>query len=154
MTKNFDFLSAQAGAVPYGSLLKASDGQIYGIAYEGGSLHGGAIYKLDPDDHSYQVVYNFDYFITGGLSYGSLIEASNGLFYGMANGGAQFDGVIFAFDPATTSYTLLHNFDDIIYGKSPYGKLLQASNGKLYGMTREGGTNGDGVLFEYDIDSS
>ncbi|NQT76783.1 MAG: T9SS type A sorting domain-containing protein [Bacteroidetes bacterium] len=153
-TKKFDFMSAQAGAVPYGSLLKASDGQIYGIAYEGGNLHGGAIYKLDPDDHSYQVVYNFDYFITGGLSYGSLIEASNGLFYGMANGGAQFAGVIFAFDPATSSYTVLHHFDDIIYGKRPYGSLLQASNGKLYGMATEGGANGDGVLFEYDIASS
>jgi uncharacterized repeat protein (TIGR03803 family) len=153
-TKKFDFMSAPYGARPYGGLMKASDGQIYGIANEGGSLHSGTIYKIDPDDHSYHVVYNFDYFNTGGLSFGSLIEASNGLLYGMAQGGAQLDGVIFAFDPATASYTVLHNFDDIIYGKRPYGKLLQASNDKLYGMAAEGGTNGDGVLFEYDIASS
>ncbi|MCK5765175.1 MAG: hypothetical protein KAH26_04290, partial [Bacteroidales bacterium] len=153
-TKKFDFMSAPYGARPYGSLMKTSDGQIYGIAYEGGNLHGGAIYKIDKDDYSYQVVHNFDYLISGGSSYGSLIEASNGLLYGMAQGGAQLDGVLFTFNPATDSYTVLHNFNDIIYGKKPRGSLLQASNGKLYGMTTEGGTNNDGVLFEYDIASS
>ena len=153
-SKKFDFMSAQAGATPWGSLMKASDGQIYGIAYEGGSLHSGAIYKIDPDDYSYQVVYNFDLFIDGGYSHGSLIEASNGLFYGMAQGGTQFDGVIFAFDPSTSSCTVLHNFDVIIYGRGPRSDLLEASNGKLYGMTSEGGTNSDGVLFEYNIATS
>ncbi|MCK5080095.1 MAG: hypothetical protein KAR09_09125, partial [Bacteroidales bacterium] len=153
-SKKFNFMSAPEGATPFGSLMKASDGQVYGIAYEGGSLQGGAIYKIDPDDYSYQVIFSFDYFNTGGLSHGSLIEASNGLLYGMAQGGAQLDGVIFAFDPATSSYTVLHNFDDIIYGRRPQGNLLEASNGKLYGMTPEGGTNTHGVLFEYNISTS
>ena len=31
---------------------------------------------------------------------------------------------------------------------------MQASNGKLYGLTEFGGTNNLGVLFEYDISTS
>ena len=35
-------------------------------------------------------------------------------------------------------------------GSKPYGKLLQASDGKLYGMTYQGGSNNVGVIFSFD----
>ena len=35
-------------------------------------------------------------------------------------------------------------------GDSPSGSLIQASDGKLYGMTEIGGANALGVLFQYD----
>jgi uncharacterized repeat protein (TIGR03803 family) len=44
----------------------------------------------------------------GSNPYGSLIQASDGKFYGMTSGGGDHDlGVIFSFDPITSSYDKL-----------------------------------------------
>ncbi len=46
-------------------------------------------------------------------------------------------------------FTKKIDFDGLNNGSNPYGSLIEADNGKLYGMTKFGGT-GNGVLFEYD----
>ena len=51
-------------------------------------------------------------------------------------GGTNDGGVIFSFDPSSFTYTTLKDFDGT-NGANPYGSLIQASDGKLYGMTRE-----------------
>ena len=70
------------------------------------------------------------------IPYGSLMQASDGKLYGMTtNGGSSSDnGVIFSFDPSSSTYTKLKDFDNT-NGANPYGSLMQASDGKLYGMT-------------------
>ena len=50
---------------------------------------------------------------------------------------------------ATSAYTKLIDFD-FSNGAYPYGSLIQASDGKLYGMTYGGGSNFEGVIFSYD----
>jgi hypothetical protein len=42
------------------------------------------------------------------------------------------------------------DFDGVQYGLNPKGSLMQASNGKLYGMTSREHINDMGVLFEWD----
>ena len=59
----------------------------------------------------------------------------------------------FSFDPSSSTYTKLKEFDGT-NGASPYGSLIQASDGKLYGMTSQGGSNGYGVIFSFDPSSS
>ena len=65
-------------------------------------------------------------------------------------------GDITKFDINGTNPQIMHQFQ-FATGKTPLGKLFQASNGKLYGTTRTGGTvaasflNGFGTLFEYDL---
>jgi uncharacterized repeat protein (TIGR03803 family) len=44
--------------------------------------------------------------------------------------------------------TVLHSFDRGPDGGSPKGSLVLASNGSFYGMTSEGGTNGNGTIFK------
>ena len=44
------------------------------------------------------------------------------------------------------TFTTLHSFDSTD-GASPR-TLVQATNGNLFGATEEGGTNGDGTVFE------
>ena len=150
------------GARPYGSLMQASDGKLYGMTAWGGSNDlldggGGVIFSLDPSTSTYTKLKDFDFYINGVTPYGSLIQASDGKLYGMTNGGgSNAVGVIFSFDPSTYAYTKLKDFDYINYidGRSPYGSLIQASDGKLYGMTSDGGSIGCGVIFSFDLSTS
>ena len=54
------------------------------------------------------------------------------------NGGSRGAGVIFSFDPFTATYKKLKDFDKA-NGSNPYGGLLHATDGKLYGVTPYGG---------------
>ena len=155
-TKRIDFRYGENGSNPYSTLIKASDGYVYGTTLEAGELFGGTIFRIDPADMSFESIFNFDYLNTGGGTYtGGLIQADNGLLYGTTTGGgSNFAGVLYVFDPVSFSFIVLHHFEEVSTGKYPEGQLLQASNGKLYGVTDRGGANSDGVLFEYDMDNS
>ena len=64
-----------------------------------------------------------------------------------SSGGANSAGVIFQFDSVSNTCVTKYDFDGI-HGSSPYGSLLQASNGKMYGVTSGGGANNFGVVFD------
>jgi len=149
-TKKLDFDGTNTGARPGGDLMQASNGNLYGITSAGGALGYGVIFEYDPVLDVYSNKYDFD-LITGAGSFGSLLQASNGKLYGMTYyGGVNSLGVIFEYNITADTYTLILDFDGVTNGSLPNTDLVQASNGKLYGMTSEGGTNGLGVLFEYD----
>jgi len=152
LTVVFNFADA-VGTDPYGSLIQASNGKLYGMTLRGGTNNKGVLFEFDPATNTYTKKVDFD--ITNGASpYGSLTEASNGKLYGMtSSGGTNNEGVLFEYDIATNILTKKLDFDDVDKGKTPKGSLMQASNGKLYGMTYDGGINDMGVMFEYDIDS-
>jgi uncharacterized repeat protein (TIGR03803 family) len=110
------------------------------------------IYKFDPVTDSFSIVHSFDT-IDGVGPCGNLIQASNGLLYGITeSGGANNMGVMFRFNPVTNKLVVLINFNGV-NGKYPYGGLIQASNGLLYGMTSQGGSTNDGVIYRYNISS-
>ena len=154
-TKRIDFRYGENGSGPYSTLIKASDGYVYGTTIEAGELFGGTIFRIDPETRIFESIHDFDYLNTGGGTFNGLIQASNGLLYGTAtSGGSNFAGVLYVFDPVSFSFIVLHHFEEVSTGKYPKGQLLQASNGKLYGVTNRGGANSDGVLFEYDMDNS
>jgi uncharacterized repeat protein (TIGR03803 family) len=68
-------------------------------------------------------------------------------------GGANNVGVIFSFDMSSNTYTKLHDFDGT-HGGNPFENLIQATDGKLYGLTYMGGYYNDGVLFSFNITTS
>ena len=144
-TKLKDFDNTN-GANPYGSLMQASDGKLYGMTYQGGSSGDGVIFSFDPSSSTYTKLKDFDG-TNGANPYGSLMQASDGKLYGMTtSGGSNGAGVIFSFDPSSSTYTKLKDFDDT-NGANPYGSLMQASDGKLYGMTSVGRKQWRMVLF-------
>lgn len=149
-TKLYDLDNA-SGSRPYGSLVQAGNGMLYGMTSEGGSANVGTVFSFDPLTNTLTKLYDFDH-AHGAYPYGSLIHAGDGQLYGMTQGGGTSDhGTIFSFDPLTNTLIKLHDFD---YGNGawPRGSLMQASDGKLYGMTNYGGSNGHyGVVFNYDI---
>jgi len=125
--------------------------QLWSMSQLGGAHGEGNIFNINFDGSGYTSKFDFNN-TDGSFGEGSLIWATNGILYGMANqGGTYGDGVLFSFDPITNTYTTFINFNGATNGQYPYGSLLQANNGKLYGMTTLGGLNNFGVLFSYDI---
>jgi uncharacterized repeat protein (TIGR03803 family) len=143
------------GSYPLGSLLQANDGYLYGMTSEGGTYGYGVIFAFDPVMAILTKKFDFNLDIDGGDPRGSLIQAENGILYGTTySGGENNYGVLFEWDPATESYMKRLDFNGEEFGRAPGGSVVQAANGKLYGMTEEGGTYNFGVLFEWDIVSN
>ncbi|HNS12862.1 MAG TPA: T9SS type A sorting domain-containing protein [Bacteroidia bacterium] len=140
------------GADPQGDLIQASNGKLYGMACAGGLKNYGVIYCYDPSLNHYQKVHDFDS-IDGRLPVGGLLEADNGILYGLAyHGGTNDKGTLFSFDPVNGSFNKLIDFYDFI-GRFPLWNLIQASDRKLYGITIQGGSFRNGTIFSYDINT-
>ncbi len=147
------FDGTNKGKAPYGGLIQASNGMLYGMTSQGGVNDKGVLFEYDPTTNIYTKKLDFNG-TNGHWPYGSLIQTSNGKLYGMTSGGGIHDyGVLFEYNTATSIYTKKIDFNDTI-GRTPNGSLMQASNGKLYGMTWAGGAFINGVLFEYDISAN
>jgi uncharacterized repeat protein (TIGR03803 family) len=137
-----------------GGLMQGADGALYGVSYSGGANSQGYIFRYDLTTQTYTILYSFDG-IHGAAPYiENLLQGTDGKLYGTTYaGGANSTGVIFSYDIAANVYADLHDFNGT-QGSTPYSGLVQASNGKLYGMTNVGGTNNYGVIFSYDIAAS
>src|ERR1041384_6788526 len=80
---SFDTLT---GMNPYGTLLQASNGKLYGMTFQGGAHRYGSIFRFDPGDYIYTDLLDFN-LTNGAYPYGSLIEMEGGMLYGMTSGG-------------------------------------------------------------------
>ena len=145
-TKKADFVGSN-GDSPYGCLVHATDGHLYGMTYFGGSDDDGVIFDFDPVSGGFILRGSFQG-TSGKFPYGSMVQANDGKLYGMTSqGGANGYGIIFQFNPQSNGLINLWDFD-MTSGAQPNGSLIQATNGKLYGLTLAGGTNSAGVLFQ------
>lgn len=146
--KLFDFRGAPYGINPVGGLLKTTNGKYYGTCANGGPEGMGTIYEFDPSNDEVNLVHTFN--IQNGSNPNSgLMQASNGIIYGTTrSGGTSYVGTFFEFDPALSNFATIKHFT-IADGYSPYSPPVQASNGKLYGIMGEGGTNSGGAIYEY-----
>lgn len=149
-TKKID-LNASLGYNPTGTLT-FYNGKFYGLTSFGTAPYArGVIFEWDPATNIYTKKNGFDGGANGGTPVGALILNGN-KFYGMASqGGANGGGVIFEWDPATNTLTKKFDFN---YAAGATGSFssnsLILSGSKFYGMTIGGGTNGAGVIFEWD----
>jgi uncharacterized repeat protein (TIGR03803 family) len=127
-----------------------------GMTTEGGPTGNGVIFKLNSNGSGYAVVHSLEAEDGGGGAIGSqgMVFASDGLFYGTTvRGGANDKGILFTFDPLGKIYRKKFDFTSST-GANPFGALIQATNGKIYGTTQWEGPNDYGTLFEYDIAAS
>ncbi|MFA6402639.1 MAG: choice-of-anchor tandem repeat GloVer-containing protein, partial [Salinivirgaceae bacterium] len=150
--KKGDFDSLPSGANPLGSLLLVNDSLLYGMTRFGGVNGSGVIFKYNFINETFNKMLDFSQFTTGSQPVGSLLQANNGLLYGVTSKGGMNDfGKLFEFNTLSYQCSSKHEFYDLFSGAYPQGRLVQANNGKLYGLTESGGTNNSGTLFEYDF---
>jgi len=136
------------GKDPTGTLIQATDGNLYGITVNGGNNDNGTIFKITPAGalttlHSFVVS-------DGSQPWAALIQATDGNLYGTTGyGGANGDGTIFKITLAGV-LTTFYNFTaaDGWPGDGTGATLMQASDGNFYGTTTEGGPNHDGTIFK------
>ncbi len=152
----FSVLTGAGGGVIYAPLLLASDGNLYGVAYGGGS--DGTAFKIGTDGSNFTVLYTFcsqANCVDGAHPLAGLVESPDHNFYGTTTyGGANGNyGVVFRLTPEG-AYTVLHSFSGASDGNSPRGKLLLASDGYLYGTANLGGAGGGGTIFKIRPDGS
>ena len=152
ITKLYNFCSpgtlCSDGRYP-NSLMLATDGNFYGTT-GGGANGNGTIFRITPTG-SLTTLYRFGGRTNppnGGPPSSSLVQAIDGNFYGTTINGGGLNcgtqsgcGTVYKITPSGTLTTLYRfcsktNCSD---GAFPVGGLVQASNGKLYGVTAGGG---------------
>jgi uncharacterized repeat protein (TIGR03803 family) len=136
------------GALPYGPVLQATDGNFYGTASTGGTLGGGVVYKVTSAG-VYSVLRNFDGTnrAQGNDPVTGLVQGSDGFLYGVTSlGGANLDGTLFKIKTDGTGFAVVHDFDGS-HGSAPNSQPLLHTNGKIYGQTTSGGSHNDGVIY-------
>jgi uncharacterized repeat protein (TIGR03803 family) len=143
-----------SGKFPLSGFVVGSNGLLYATVQSGGGPSDGVLFKFDPSVLSGGKIMNFSASSTGQFPMGRLIQANNGKLYGTtSSGGANNNGIIFEYDLSNSAFTKKFDFSASTSGANPLSSLAQSSNGKLYGITSAGGTNGKGVLFEFDPSS-
>lgn len=154
-TKAFDVIKGFAnwGENPVSSLVRGTDGYLYGMAPNGGTYGTGTIFRISTSGEMF-ILKNFDLNVDGGYPKGSLIQASDGNFWGMTSSGPNSGGgAIFKITP-DGKYTLVRPFSSSTDGGWPEGHLTEASDGYLYGITRGGGASGNGTIFRLKVDGT
>ena len=148
------------GGVPYGALVQATNGDLYGTTYGGGAKSAGTVFKITPGG-AFTSLYSFcSVVVSGGCADGAepsfaLIQTTDGNLYGTTQaGGANDKGTLFKITPGGT-LTTLYSFcakSACADGESPYfAGLVQDTNGKIYGTTNGGGANGAGTVFRLSL---
>jgi uncharacterized repeat protein (TIGR03803 family) len=126
------------GSDPTAALVQATDGNFYGTTTAGGPADKGTVFKMTPAG-IVTILHFFDG-TDGASPQGALIQATDGNFYGTTSVGGAFRlGTVFSMTP-TGTLTVLHHFAGGTDGANPYGRLLQATDGNLYGTTTRGGS--------------
>jgi uncharacterized repeat protein (TIGR03803 family) len=140
------------GNGPTAGLTLASDGNFYGTTQFGGTSGNGTIFKMNlagavtilhsfgPDDPN------------GAEPLGALIEGSDGNLYGTCyTGGTNSSGTVFRISKAG-SFQKIFDFSQAAGGFGyPMAGVIQASDGNLYGTTGQGGSSGEGTIFQLTL---
>lgn len=91
--------------------------------------------------------------VDGNIPEAGLIISGNTLYGTTSGGGSQLYGTIFKINTDGSGYTLINDFSTTngpACGRTPFAGLI-LSGSTFYGTAADGGTNGDGTVFQVSI---
>jgi uncharacterized repeat protein (TIGR03803 family) len=139
LTALHSFTGGEDGGNPESGLVQGSDGYFYGTAFSGGNSNlnygygWGTVFKISADGLM-TTLYSFTNGSDGGYPTASLVQGSDGSFYGTTwAGGTNGDGTVFKIS-TTGTLTTLHSFGGTD-GEFPDAGLVQGSDGYFFGTT-------------------
>jgi uncharacterized repeat protein (TIGR03803 family) len=139
----------------HGKLFLASNNYMFATNRTG--LGPGVIDKYHVEEQNLVLESRMDFSEDGnGEDPGApLIELANGYLYGTAGTGGMNDGgVIYRFRHDGSGFEVIHYFDEVGSGMSPYSGLTEY-DGFLYGATLYGGEGGNrGIIFRIKPDGT
>jgi len=138
---------------PSAALVRGADGNFYGTSAALGRFPG-AIFRLTPDGAFTNLVeFDWDNPINGYHPATTLVQGSDGSFYGMTRMGGAFDrGTIFKVNTSGTLTTLVHfnQTNGSLWSSADHESdvsLVVGDDGNFYGVTANGGLHGHGTFF-------
>jgi uncharacterized repeat protein (TIGR03803 family) len=150
--QNFDLSTTGGGSSA--SLIKGTDGALYGTGRSGAGGTRGTVFKVNADGTGFTVLKEFDHSTTGGTLYAGLIQGTDGALYGTASeGGTSNHGTVFKLNTDGSGFAVLKHLDSST-GGNPWGRLVQGMDGAFYGTTRNGGSHGGGTAFKLNADGT
>jgi uncharacterized repeat protein (TIGR03803 family) len=147
LTSLYSFTNRFDGSQPYAGLTLGSDGNFYGTCFYGGTNDLGSVFKVSPAG-ALTPLYSFS-FIDGETPTAALTQGGDGNFYGTTfEGGTDlYYGTVFQVS-SNGAFNSLYSFTNGSDGANPYAGLVQGIDGAFYGTTVNGGSNGDGAVFQ------
>lgn len=148
---------ASDGQGPRSRLLEATDGVLYGTTVGGGTGGFGTVFRVNKDGSGYTVLRGFSIKDDEGRNPGgTLLEGTDGRLYGTTRfRGASSPGTVFAMNKDGGGYTNLHSFSASDGdGAQPLAGVVEGPDGRLYGTTSAGGTDGVGTIFNLNKDGT
>ena len=173
LTPLYRFQGGSDGSEPLAGVVVGPDGSLYGTTAEGGGgtcsdgAGCGTVYKVRPsptqprtplDPWNETVLYRFSGGADGARPQSDLVLDKAGNLYGTTYAGGQFGtycsigcGVAFELTPSGGTWTgsVIHAFAGYNQdGQFPTSGMIFDAAGNLYGTTFQGGTIGNGTVYE------
>jgi uncharacterized repeat protein (TIGR03803 family) len=142
------------GLVPAGVALDAQ-GNLFGITLLGGANNEGTVFSVGTNREE-KVLHSFTGGADGGEPYGGVLTVVGSHLYGTTEFGGDLSacdgsgcGVVFEMEKdGTESVLYAFGSNGSTDGAFPESGVVRDASGNLFGMTSEGGSGGDGTVFE------
>lgn len=134
------------------TIFQGADGRLYGLSAQSGQPGAYAtLFALNTDGSGYTLLCNFG--VSAG-TVGGFFQGADGRLYGVTQSGGEFNsGSIFALDMDGSGFAPIYSFAGGTNGSDPI-TLIQASDGRLYGIAASGGANTAGFIFAVNVDGT
>lgn len=141
------------GLRPIGAPVVGQDGFLYGFTATSGTNGFGTLYRLSADGVDFEIIYQLNR-TNGGFAGAAPIQGSDGMLYCVSSGSTvRPNGAVFRVSTNGAEFQLLRSFNGGD-GSGPASSLLEASDGRLYGTTTNGGLAGRGAIFRLEKDGA
>ncbi len=141
------FTGGSDGANPVAGVIQDGKGNLFGTTFQGGTTSYGVVFEIAPDG-SETVLHTFSGGMDGINTFAGLIKDGAGNLYGTTiAGGSGAYGTVFRLTPGGKE-SVLYSFTSGSDGALPAAGVIMDRSGNLYGTTRDGGADNDGVIFK------